>query len=74
MVPLKFKLDRKSLEVMYNAFVLPIMEYGNVVSGGSYDSDIAKLEHIHVKRWDLLQELQQDQILPDYVRTLHGPQ
>lgn len=33
MVPLKFKLDRKSLEVMYNAFVLPIMEYGNVVWG-----------------------------------------
>ena len=48
MVPLKYKLDRKSLEIMYKAFVLPSLEYANVVWGGSYDSDILKLEIIHV--------------------------
>jgi hypothetical protein len=48
MIPLKFKLDRNSLEIMYRAFVLPTMEYAIVVWGGSYDSDILKLERIHV--------------------------
>mgnify|MGYP001591838763 CR=1 FL=1 len=48
MIPLKFRLDRRSLEIMYNSFVLPTMEYANVVWGGTYDSDILKLERIHV--------------------------
>ena len=48
MVPLKYKLDRKSLEVMYNSFVLPSMEYGNVIWGGTFDTEILKLERIHV--------------------------
>ncbi len=48
MIPLKFKLDRMSLEIMYKSFVLPTMEYANVVWGGTYDSDILKLEKIHV--------------------------
>ena len=48
MLPLKFKLDRKSLETMYNSFVLPTMEYAIVVWGGTYDSDILKLEKIHI--------------------------
>ncbi len=49
MVPLKFKLDRKSLEIMYNSFVLPTMEYANVVFwGGTYESDLSKLEKIHI--------------------------
>ena len=48
MIPLKFKLDRYSLEVMYNSFVLPTMEYANVVWGGTYDCDILKLERIHI--------------------------
>ena len=33
---------------MYKAFVLPSLEYANVVWGGSYDSDILKLEIINV--------------------------
>ena len=33
MIPLKFKLDRKSLEIMYKACVLPTLEYANVVWG-----------------------------------------
>ena len=48
MVPLKFKCDRQSLEVMYFSFVLPVMEYANVVWGGTYDIDLTKLERIHV--------------------------
>jgi len=48
MVPLKFKVDRKTLEIMYHALVLPTMEYGNVIWGGTYDSDMLKLERIHV--------------------------
>ena len=28
---LKFRLDRKSLEVIYSAFIRPILEYGHVV-------------------------------------------
>ncbi len=48
MIPLKFKLDRKSLEIIYKSFVLPAMEYASVVWGGTFDSDILKLEKIHV--------------------------
>ena len=33
MQPLKFRLDQKSLETMYFSFVLPAIEYGNVVWG-----------------------------------------
>ena len=47
-MPLKFKLDRHSLETMYKSFVFPVMEYAIHVWGGTYDSDINKLEQIHV--------------------------
>ena len=46
MTPLKFNIDRKSLETMCLSFVLPVMEYANAVWGGTYDSDMAKLECI----------------------------
>ena len=36
------------LEIMYKSFVRPSMEYANVVWGGSYDSDILKLESIQI--------------------------
>ena len=42
MMPLKFKLNRRSLEIMYKSFVMPILEYGLIVWGGAYDSDIVK--------------------------------
>ena len=54
MVPFKYKLDRQSLEIMYKSFVLPTMEYANVVWGGSYDCDIAKLEAIHIDAMRLI--------------------
>ena len=48
LMPLKFKLDRHSLETMYKSIVFPVMEYAIQVWGGTYDSDINKLEQIHV--------------------------
>ncbi len=48
MMPLKHKIDRRSLQTMFFAFVRPCMEYGNIVWGGSYDSDINKLEQINI--------------------------
>ena len=48
MIPLKTELDRKTLHTMFTSFVRPVMEYGNIVWGGSYDSDINKLEKINV--------------------------
>ena len=49
MLALKWKLDRRSLEVMYKSLVLSAMEYANLVWGGTFDSDISKLEKIHVE-------------------------
>ena len=54
MLPLKFKIDRKSLEIMYNAFVRPTMEYASIVWGGSYDSDLYKLEQVHIDAMRLI--------------------
>ena len=52
MLPLKFKLDRKTWEIIYVSFIRPVMEYGNVVWGGTYDSDICKLEQIQIENYD----------------------
>ena len=46
--PLKFLLDRRSLEMIYKSFVLPVIEYGSVVWGGSYDSDLRKLDSLQI--------------------------
>ena len=36
---LKFKLDRKSLETIYTAFIRPLLEYGDVIwdNGSQYE-------------------------------------
>ena len=31
MQKLKFKLDRKSLEIIYTAFISPLLEYGDFI-------------------------------------------
>ena len=54
MFPLKFVLDRMSLQTMYFSFVRPVMDYGNVVWGGSYDSDLFKLERINIAAMRLI--------------------
>ncbi len=48
------KVDRTSLEIMYKCFVQSSMEYANIVWGGSYDSDILKLENIHLDAMRLI--------------------
>ena len=45
---LKFKLDRKSLEIIYTAFIRPILEYGDVVwdNCAQYEKDeLEKIQH-----------------------------
>ena len=49
MLPLKNKLDRRSVENMYKSFVRPVMEYDIVVWGGTYDTSLSKLEEINIK-------------------------
>ena len=44
----KFKLDRNALERFYMSFVLPIMEYGDVVWARSLDCDLEKLDKVHI--------------------------
>jgi hypothetical protein len=48
MLPLKYKIDRKTLETIYTTLVRPVMEYSIVVWGGTYDTSLAKLEQINV--------------------------
>ena len=48
LLPLKFKLDRGSLETIYKSFILPVLEYAHVVWGGIYDCDLTKIEQIHI--------------------------
>ncbi len=45
----KFKLDRASLERFYLSYVLPILEYGDIVWSGAYDRELSKLDQIHVR-------------------------
>ena len=45
----KFKLDRNSLERFYLSFVLPILEYGDIVWSGACDRDLDKLDKVHVR-------------------------
>ena len=49
MIPFRFKLDRKFLEMMYFSFVHPTMEYGQIMQGGTYNSNMVKLKEIQVK-------------------------
>ena len=44
----KFKLDRKSLEIIYLSFIRPTMEYGDTLFAGTYDSDLCKLDKLQI--------------------------
>ena len=50
----KFKLDRNSLERFYLSFVLPILEYGDIVWSGACDHDLDKLDKVHVRAMRLI--------------------
>ena len=43
---LKFRLDRKSLEIIYIAFIRPILEYGDVVWDNCAQYEKEELERI----------------------------
>ena len=46
---LKFKLDRKSLEIIYTAFIRPILEYGDVICDNFAQYEINKIEKIQLE-------------------------
>ena len=54
MLSLKFKLDRYSLEIMYTCFVRSTFDYASVLWGGTYKSDIIKLEQIQIDAMRLI--------------------
>ena len=43
---LKFKLDRKSLEIIYTAFIRPLLEYGDVIWDNCAEYEKADLDKI----------------------------
>ena len=43
---LKFKLDRKSLEIIYAAFIRPLLEYGDVIWNNCTLQDKYELDKI----------------------------
>ena len=47
---LQIKLDMNSLERLYLSFVLPILEYGDMVWSGACDSNLEKLVHVRAMR------------------------
>ena len=46
---IKFKLDRKSLETIYIAFIRPILEYADVVWDNCSQYEINELEKIQTE-------------------------
>ena len=56
---LKFKLDRKSLEIIYTTFIRPILEYGNTVwdNCANYEKEELEKKNNSTKQPESLQEL-----------------
>ena len=46
---LKFKLDRKSLETTYTAFIRPLFEYGDVIRDNCSQYEKQELEKIQLE-------------------------
>ena len=46
---LKFKLDRKSLEIIYTAFIRPLPEYGDVIWYNCLQYEKQEIEKIQLK-------------------------
>ena len=49
MKALKFKLDRRPLEIIYMSFIRPCIEYADILFAGTYDSDLCKLDRLQVE-------------------------
>ena len=46
---LNFKLDRKSLEIIYTAFIRPILEYGDVIWDNCAQYEKNEIEKIQLE-------------------------
>ena len=46
---LKFRLDRKSLEVIYTSFIRPILEYGDVVWDNCSQYEKQEIEKVQIE-------------------------
>ena len=46
---LKFRLDRKSLEITYTAFIRPILEYGDVVWDNCSQYENQEIEKVQIE-------------------------
>ena len=53
---LKFKLDRKSLETSYIAFIRPLLEYGDNIWDNCTQFEKMSLKEFRMKLQELLQE------------------
>ena len=49
MKKLKFKLDRNSLEIIYTAFIRPILEYGDVIWDNCAQYEKNEIEKIQLE-------------------------
>ena len=45
----KFKLGRNQLERFYISYLLPILEYGDVLWSGACDYELAKLDRVNIR-------------------------
>ena len=52
---LKFQLDRKSLEIIYTSFIMPILEYGNEIWDNCTQYEKDDLEKSKQKQQESLQ-------------------
>ena len=46
---LKFRLDRKSLEIIYTAFIRPLLEYGDVIWDNCLQYEKQEIENIQLE-------------------------
>ena len=46
---LKYEIDRKSLEIIYTTFILPILEYADVIWDNCSDYEKQELEKIQIE-------------------------
>ena len=53
---LKFKLDRKSLEIIYTSFIRPLLEFGDIIWDNCAEFEKVDLIKYKMKQLELLRE------------------
>ena len=69
---LKFKLDRKSLEIIYTAFIRPLLEYGDVIWDNCTEYEKKIWIKYRVRLLELLREQQSSSHLVLYLMKFAG--